>query len=96
MLRRIRHKEENLSALTRVGKEWCFLNFAVKGKLALRFTGRYEGCLRRKHWLARDAGTANPSWLKGGENILAELKKGALQKELESLDPNLHLPSNGK
>lgn len=29
---------------------------------------------------AREAGTAKPSRLKGGENILAELKKAALQK----------------
>lgn len=56
------------------------MDSAVEGKPALGFARRYKGCLRRERWLARDPGTAKPSWLKGDETILAELKRVALQK----------------
>lgn len=39
----------------RIGKGWYFLESLVIGKLALGFHGRFEDCLRREHWLGREA-----------------------------------------
>lgn len=73
-------KKETLSAVMRIGKWWYFLESLVIGELALGLHGRFEGCLRREPWLAREPGPAEPLWLNRHENILPELKKTGLQK----------------
>lgn len=82
--------------MIRIGKGWYSLESLVIGKLALGFHGRFEGCLRREHWLAREPGTVEPLWFNRHENILPELKKAGLQIGDGNLEPNLHQPGRGE